>query len=154
MAWSPGRASPSLAGAVGHAFNMLYVRKIGVAGEAVEATGSAGNLLTLLVTPLFLPWVWETPSPPDLARAGTGGILAGTGFLLLASAFRLAPAAVIAPFQYSQMLYGLAVGWLLFSDWPTPHMLLGSAIIVASGLYVLHGETRGRQAPAAVARLR
>ena len=137
-----------LGGAVGHAFNMLYVRKIGVAGEAVEATGSAGNVLTLLATPLFLPWVWQTPSLPDLTLAGAGGLLAGSGFLLLASAFRLAPAAVIAPFQYSQMLYGLAVGWLLFADWPTPHMLLGSAIIVASGLYVLHGETRARRADA------
>jgi drug/metabolite transporter (DMT)-like permease len=85
---------------------------------------------------------------PDLTLAGAGGLLAGSGFLLLASAFRLAPAAVIAPFQYSQMLYGLAVGWLLFADWPTPHMLLGSAIIVASGLYVLHGETRARRAGA------
>ena len=44
--WSPGPALAVLAGAVGHAFNMLFVRKIGVAGEAVEATGSAGNVLT------------------------------------------------------------------------------------------------------------
>ena len=49
---------------------------------------------------------------------------------------------MIAPFQYSQMLYGVAVGWLLFADWPSPRMLLGAAIIVASGLYVLHRETR------------
>jgi drug/metabolite transporter (DMT)-like permease len=137
-----------LAGAVGHAFNMLFVRKIGVAGEAVEATGSAGNVLTLLVTPAFLPWAWTTPTLPDLSLAATGGILAGSGFLLLASAFRAAPAAVVAPFQYSQMVYGLAVGWLLFADWPTPHMLVGSTIIVATGLYVLHGETRGRRAVA------
>lgn len=135
-----------LAGAVGHAFNMLFVRKIGVAGEAVEATGSAGNVLTLLITPLFLPWAWTTPTLPDLSLAAVGGMLAGSGFLLLANAFRLAPAAVIAPFQYSQMVYGLVVGWLLFADWPSSHMLAGSAIIVASGLYVLHGETRGRRA--------
>ncbi len=140
-----------LAGAVGHAFNMLFVRKIGVAGEAVEATGSAGNVLTLLVTPLFLPWAWTTPTAPDLALAATGGVLAGSAFLLLASAFRSAPAAVIAPFQYSQMLYGIAVGWLLFAEWPSPHMLVGGAIIVASGLYVLHGETRGRRPGAGTA---
>ena len=134
-----------LGGAVGHAFNMIYVRKMGVAGEAVEATGLAGNLLSILVLPLFLPWVWQTPSAPDLTLAAVGGLLAGSGFLLLANAFRLAPAAVIAPFQYSQMLYGLAVGWLLFADLPSPQMLAGSAIIVGSGLYVLHGETRARR---------
>jgi drug/metabolite transporter (DMT)-like permease len=142
-----------LAGAIGHAFNMLFVRKIGVAGEAVEATGSAGNVLTLIATPLLLfPGAWQTPTLPDLSLAAVAGILAGSGFLLLASAFRLAPAAVIAPFQYSQMVYGLAVGWLVFAEWPDPRMLAGSAIIVASGLYVLHGETRGRRVPAAVAR--
>ena len=58
---------------------------------------------------------------------------------------------MIAPFQYSQMLYGIAVGWLLFAEWPSPHMLVGGAIIVASGLYVLHGETRGRRPGAGTA---
>ena len=134
-----------LAGAVGHAFNMLFVRKIGVAGEHVEATGTAGNLLTIAVTSLLLPWLWETPTLPDLALTAMAGMVAGSAFLLLASAFRIAPAAVIAPFQYSQMLYGILAGWLLFADWPSQRMLLGSAIIIASGLYVLQQETRRRQ---------
>ena len=69
---------------------------------------------------------------------------AGSAFLLLAAAFRAAPAAVIAPFQYSQMLYAIVVGWLLFADWPSTRMLLGSAIIVGSGVYVLRNETGGR----------
>jgi drug/metabolite transporter (DMT)-like permease len=133
-----------LAGAVGHAFNMLFVRKLAVAGEAVEATGTAGNLLTCAVTPLLLPWVWKSPSVGDLGIAAFAGMTAGSAFLLLAAAFRAAPAAVIAPFQYSQMLYAILVGWLLFADWPSTRMLLGSAIIVASGLYVLRHETGGR----------
>jgi drug/metabolite transporter (DMT)-like permease len=132
-----------LAGAVGHAFNMLFVRKLAVAGEAVEATGTAGNLLTCAVTPLFLPWLWQTPSTGDLGITVFAGAVAGSAFLLLAAAFRAAPAAVIAPFQYSQMLYALAVGWLLFADWPSNRMLLGSVIIAGSGLYVLRHETRG-----------
>lgn len=132
-----------LAGAVGHAFNMLYVRKIGLVGEAVEATGTAGNLLTCLVSPLFLPWIWQTPSASDLGLTAAAGLVAGSAFLLLAAAYRTAPAAAVAPFQYSQMVYGILVGWLLFGDWPTARMLLGSAIIVASGLYVLQHEVRG-----------
>ena len=105
--------------------------------------GTAGNLLTCAVTPLFLPWVWRTPSLEDLGIAAAAGMTAGSAFLLLAAAFRAAPAAVIAPFQYSQMLYAILVGWLLFADWPSSRMLLGSAIIVASGLYVLRQETGG-----------
>ena len=71
-----------LAGAVGHAFNMLYVRKIGLVGEAVEATGTAGNVLTCLLTLLVLPWVWQTPSASDLGLAAVAGTIAGSAILL------------------------------------------------------------------------
>ena len=50
------------------------------------------------------------------------------------------------PYQYSQLLYGLAVGWLLYADLPTPRILLGSAIIICGGLYVLHDENRADRA--------
>ena len=50
------------------------------------------------------------------------------------------------PYQYSQLLYGLAVGWLLYADLPTPRILLGSAIIICGGLYVMHDENRADRA--------
>ena len=135
----------ALLGAVGYSLNILLVRKIGIAAEPVEAIGVAGNLLTLVTTAPLLPLVWAMPSAPDLALVAGAGMVAGTAFLLLAAAYGTAPAAIIAPFQYSQMLHGLLIGWVLFSDRPSGRMLLGASIIVASGLYVLHRETLRHQ---------
>jgi drug/metabolite transporter (DMT)-like permease len=102
--------------------------------------------LTLLVSMFVLPFVWVTPTPHDLALSTGAGLTAGAAFLLLTTAFRSAPAALVASYQYSQMIYGLAVGWLLFGDLPTARMLLGASIIIAGGLYVLRHETRAGRA--------
>jgi drug/metabolite transporter (DMT)-like permease len=144
IAWP---ALVALAGAVGHACNMLIIRKLGhaTAGEPLEAVGVVGNVLTVLACLLFLPAVWATPSPPDLLLSALAGAVSGAAFLLLAAAFRLAPAALVAPFQYSQMVYALLAGWLLFHDRPSPRMLIGAAIVIGSGLYVLHRETAARR---------
>lgn len=136
----------ALLGATGHAINMLVIRKIGLHDEPVEAIGVVGNVLTCLVTVPILPMVWVTPTGGEWLLAASAGSVAGGAFILLAAAFRSAPAALIAPFQYSQMVYALLIGWLLFADSPSPRMLLGASIIIASGLYVLHRETRLRAA--------
>jgi drug/metabolite transporter (DMT)-like permease len=134
----------ALFAAVMHALNMILVRKLGAAREPVEMLGLFGNGLTLILMALVQPWIWQTPTPFELALAALAGCIAGSGFLLLATAFRLAPAATIAPFQYSQMLYGVAAGFLLFDERPEPHVLVGAAIIIASGLYVLSRSTPQR----------
>jgi drug/metabolite transporter (DMT)-like permease len=88
IAWP---ALVALFGAVGHAFNMMIIRKIGTRDEPVEAIGVVGNGLTLLIAPFTLPWVWLTPSPGELVIAASAGTVAGAAFLLLAAAFRTAP---------------------------------------------------------------
>ena len=70
------------------------------------------------------------------------GLIGGLAQIFITQAYRLAPVAVISPFQYSQLLWGLAFGYLVFGDRPDPVMLLGAAIIVACGLYILRRETR------------
>lgn len=137
-----GVAAVALLGAVFHALNMILVRKLGARPEPVELLGVIGNGLTVLATGVAMPWLWRAPSLPDLGLAALAGTIAGSGFLLLALAFRAAPAAVIAPFQYSQMLYGIVAGLLVFGDRPEPRTLLGAAIVAASGLYVFRREAR------------
>ena len=94
------------------------------ARESAEAFAFWGNLVIAAGTALALPWLWRTPDLADLGLFLLAGICGGTAFLVLAQAFRLAPAAVVAPFQYSQMLHGLAIGWLCFAERPEPGMLL------------------------------
>ena len=76
------------------------------------------------------------------ARMVVAGRLGGVAHFLFGSAFRLAAAAALAPFSYTQMLWAGAGGWLIFGERPTPRLLTGAAIIVAAGLYTLWHENR------------
>ena len=137
-------ALAALFGAVVHACNMLLLRRMrGV--DPPEVFGIWGNGLTLLATALALPWLWRTPSPGDLALHAFAGIVAGSGFLLLVVAHARAPVSVLAPFQYSQMIYGIVLGVLLFGDLPRPATMVGAAVVVASGLYIFHREAVRRR---------
>lgn len=140
-------ALAALFGAFVHAVNMLLLRKMrGI--DPPEVFAIWGNGLSALATGLALPWVWIPPEPADLALHAIAGTLAGTGFMLLVTAYAKAPVGVLAPFQYAQMIYGLAIGLLLFGDHPDPLMLFGAAIVVASGLYIFHREAvRQRTGP-------
>ncbi len=137
-------ALAALFGAFVHACNMLLLRRMrGV--DPPEVFGIWGNGLTLLATALALPWLWRTPSPGDLALHAFAGIFAGSGFLLLVVAYARAPVSVLAPFQYSQMIYGIVLGALLFGDLPRPTTMIGAAVVVASGLYIFHREAVRRR---------
>ncbi|MCB1531827.1 MAG: DMT family transporter [Alphaproteobacteria bacterium] len=63
-----------------------------------------------------------------------------TGFLCVSKAFHRADASLIAPMQYTQMIWGIVFGILLFGDIPKPEMLLGATIIIASGIYLIRKE--------------
>lgn len=146
----PGGQPPSpwlfatLFGAVCHALNMILIRKLGT-HDAPESVSFWGNLLTAIACGLTLPWLGTWPSPTE-AVVGLGiGTIAGTAFLLLVTAYQAAPAGIIAPFQYSQLLYGTLAGWLVFGEIPGWRTLAGAVLVVASGLYILHRETVRRR---------
>jgi drug/metabolite transporter (DMT)-like permease len=71
--------------------------------------------------------------------AAIGG-LGATGHLILIRALVIAPASLIAPFTYSQIIWALILGYLVFGDLPDLWMLLGCTVIVASGLFVFYRE--------------
>ena len=149
MLWPSGEAIQLAAlGAVVAAFINAFVTILVrvVRGDPPETFAVYGNLTVAILTGATLPFVWVTPTLPDWLLLVFCGSCCGTGFLLLVAAYRMAPAAVIAPFQYSQMLYALVIGAVLFGSWPDARMLLGAAIVVLSGLYVLHREALRRSA--------
>ena len=97
-------------------------------------------LATAILTPP-LPFVGTLP--PDWLIAGLmmlTGAAGGLGHWFLIVGHRVAPASLLAPFQYTQILWMPAMGYLVFHDVPTPSTALGVAIIVASGLYILYRE--------------
>jgi drug/metabolite transporter (DMT)-like permease len=68
------------------------------------------------------------------------GVFGAFGHYLLIFAHRLAPASTLAPFIYTQLVWATALGFLVFGDVPHRWTLAGAAIVVASGLYILHRE--------------
>jgi len=94
----------------------------------------------ILLTP-FAAAAWQAPSGwLEWTLACLMGALGGLGHYLLAAAHRYAPATVIAPFLYQQVLYMALFGYLVFGDVPAPAVWVGAAIVVGSGLYLFARE--------------
>lgn len=72
------------------------------------------------------------------------GVFGGVGHYLLIIAYRMASATALAPYPYSQMIWMIAFGWLIFNQLPDGWTLVGAAVIVAGGLYIVHREHRLR----------
>ena len=70
------------------------------------------------------------------------GAAGGLGHWFLAAAHRFAPASVLAPFLYQQVLWMTLFGWLVFGDVPGTAVVLGTAVVIASGLYLILRERR------------
>jgi len=87
---------------------------------------------------------WSAPGALDLGIFAVVGILAGLGQYLTTNAFRLAPVAVVAPFEYAALPFGAAIGFMVWGDVPGPHVWGGASLILASGLYLLYREARPR----------
>jgi drug/metabolite transporter (DMT)-like permease len=89
-----------------------------------------------------LPFAWHTPNAMELLALFSLGILGGSAQILLTASYRWAPASVVAPFDYTAMLWAFLIGFWLFDEVPTVHVFVGSVIVVASGLYVIWRESR------------
>lgn len=91
----------------------------------------------LIASSLALPFFWVTPSFEAvlylLAAAGLGGM----AHFCLIKAYQWAPASVVAPFAYIELIYASALGFAVFGDIPEMHTLLGGLVIAASGLYLI-----------------
>ncbi len=107
-----------------------------------ETTLFYGNLVGMAVMVPVLPFVWTSPSLTDLVMLVAVGALGSAGHYLLIAAHRQAPASVLSPFIYTQLIWASALGFLVFRDVPTQWTLIGGAIVVASGLYLIHRERK------------
>jgi len=85
---------------------------------------------------------WVTPDPLTLAMLILAGVIGGVGQLLLTEALRNAPVGVIAPFDYTQLVWAALLGLVIWGELPHPLTLVGAVIVAASGAYILHRELR------------
>lgn len=90
----------------------------------------------------FLTRGWATPTTRDLLLMLSCGVIAAIGLTFLTQAYRLAEASLVAPFEYTALVWGLLWGWLFWQDWPEPTDWAGIAVLVAAGLILLYGDRR------------
>lgn len=133
----------ALAAAICSALASVIVRKIG-AEERAAVLLLYPMLANFAVLGAALPFVYR---PMPVEHLGLVGIIALFGFvamLFIIAAYRAAPAVVVAPMQYSQMIWAAIFGALIFDESPDRWTLVGAAIIIASGLYIVLREASGR----------
>lgn len=97
------------------------------------------------------PFGWVPVTPKDLGLLALAGILLFGAHYLLIEALRLAEAALVAPFKYSNVVWGVLFGFLMWGHVPDSATVAGTLVIVGSGLYILHRESRRKPAPAGAA---
>jgi drug/metabolite transporter (DMT)-like permease len=137
----------SVAGAVCYALYSISTRILASYDSSTTTMYYSGFAGLVFVTPV-VPFVW---SVPDSAVAWALMILVGAlgafGHWLLILAHARAPAPVLSPFIYTQIIWMIALGFLLFGDFPDGWTLVGAGVVIASGLYLLYVErVRGRHA--------
>ena len=86
----------------------------------------------------FETWVW--PAPHEWAKVATAGLFLSCGYALIVVAMRAGDVAIIAPFRYAVILFGLISGYLIWGQFPDGLQMLGIAILTAAGLYTFHRE--------------
>ena len=141
-----GSAGVALFGAAMFAFAITITRKLRdthwlplVTWQFVGA-GVVGAVLS--------PLDWVAPSHSDLALMFLVGIVAMVCFICITKALAIAQASVLAPFQYTAIVWAALLGWIVWDDIPTYPIAIGNVIVIASGLYVSYRE-RVKGAPPA-----
>lgn len=86
------------------------------------------------------PFVWITPSAFDFFFLSAFGAVSIAALFCVNRSLKLAPASVVVPYQYTMLIWAIVLGYLVFGDVPDAPMLVGSAIIVVSGLYIFWRE--------------
>jgi drug/metabolite transporter (DMT)-like permease len=134
----------AVAGVVCNSGYVLATRKL-AAADAAQTTLAWTQIAGIVFLTPILPWVWRQPNSAGawLLMAAMG-VFAATSHGMLIVAHRFAPAPTLTPFTYTQLVWMILSGVLVFGDWPSVPTLLGAALVVACGAFLALRERRGR----------
>ena len=128
--------------------SVLVYSLLMITTRALKATESTAALmlypqLGMTLTGLILaPFFWVTPTLSDLGLFALAGTFGSVGVMCVTHAFRLGPAAVISPFEYSALIWASLLGYLFWDELPDSITLVGAGVVIASGLYIVYRETK------------
>jgi drug/metabolite transporter (DMT)-like permease len=98
------------------------------------------SLTTTCAGAATLPFAWYTPTAAELFMLISLGVLGGLAHIFLTESYRHATASVIAPFDYTSLLWALLLGYWMFGELPQPLVYLGASIVAGAGLFVIFRE--------------
>jgi S-adenosylmethionine uptake transporter len=121
------------------ALTSVIVRKIGQQERSVVLM-LYPMVLTFFAMGAMMPFVYVPMSVVDLGMTAVMAFLGMLGALGIIAAYRTAPAVIVAPMQYSQIIWAALYGWLFFDESVDFYTAVGSAVIIASGIYIVLRE--------------
>ncbi len=141
-----GPALIALAGSVVYALLLVTTRMLrGTSDVVLTSTQIAASFVLGVVA---APFGWVAPSLRDFLLLGLLGVVAMAALTFVNRSLRLAPASVVVPYQYTMIVWAVVFGFTVFGDVPPVRVLVGSAIIVAAGLFIFLREQRLRRGSA------
>ena len=135
--WNSG-AVIAICGSVAFAVMILLSRRLRGTPDLVLVTGQTVGALLFGVA--LIPFGWVQPGWVDFSLLALLGIVAALAHLCVNRSLKLAPAAVVTPYQYSQIVWGVLFGYLIFGDVPDWRLLTGSSLIIGAGFYLFLHE--------------
>jgi drug/metabolite transporter (DMT)-like permease len=146
IALQPSAASLSIAalisvvGSFTFALTIIQSRQLrGTPDTALVFWQTVGALVAGIV---LAPFGWVTPGAVDFALLSFLGVFAMLAHICIVRSLKLAPAAVVAPIQYTMLLWAILFGFLVFGDVPQPPMLIGAGVIIGAGLFIFARERK------------
>ncbi|PSL16584.1 DMT family transporter [Shimia abyssi] len=128
-----------LGSAVFKALAQIHIRKL-TQTEETSAIVFYFSLTATGLSLLTLPFGWVIPTAQEWALLIGAGLVGGVAQIFLTSSYKFAPASLVAPFDYSAMLFALVIGYVWFDEVPTIIMLTGAAVIIFAGVLIIWRE--------------
>lgn len=136
----------AVGGSLAFAFTLVLNRYLRATSDTTLVTWQ--TVAALIVGLAMSMGEWQTPLPSDWFHLLLLGVIATTAHLLLTRSLKMAPASLLAPLQYSLLLWAIVFGYLFFGDIPDAQLLFGAMIIVLAGLFIFHRKNLKANLPA------
>lgn len=131
-----------LLGALGWALAMMSIRRMGEAGESGVAIVVWFAVCSAVAASFVAVPFWRTPDAREWALLGGIGLVSAIAQLLMTEAYRRGETTLLAPFEYSGIVWTALLGIAIWAEWPDGWDLAGFAILVGAGLFIWWRETR------------
>jgi drug/metabolite transporter (DMT)-like permease len=141
-------AVAALLSAAGYAFNAIALRVVTRTDSTVSVTFWMISLMTAMALCLAAPH-WTPIRDEDWVLLAGIGLFSSVAQHLLTEAFRVAPPSVVAPFEYTALLWGIGIDRVVWGVFPNSRVYIGGGIVIASGLYLIWREHVQRVPPIA-----